>query len=88
MATASSAINDHRTLSPIQNTRTRYPIPAAAVELDAHCRRYAAAVQAAKFGLPSGVVEAVGGDGFRRVDPALVDEASMAVRDNGLNRQL
>jgi hypothetical protein len=70
-------MNDHRTLSPISEHPIPISSPAAPVELDAHCRGYAAAVQAARFGLPSGVVEAVGRDGLRRVDPAFVDEASM-----------
>ena len=65
LAAASSAMNDHRTLSPI----SEHPIPISKsrrVELDAHCRGYAAAVHAARFVLLRGVVEAVGRDGLRR----------------------
>ena len=66
MATASSAMNDHRTLSPISEHPIRYPSPAAPGRTRRSLRGYAATVHAARFGLHCGAVEAVGRDGLRR----------------------
>ena len=72
MATASSAMNDHRSLSPISDTRSDSQFRPAPVELDAHCQVTPPLSTPQRFALLCGVVEAVGRDGLRPFDPAFV----------------
>jgi hypothetical protein len=77
IATASSAMNNHRPLSPISEHPIRYPSPTAPRRTRRSLPRSRRRCPRRKIGLQCGVVEAVGRDGLRRVDPAFVDEASM-----------
>jgi hypothetical protein len=78
MATASSAMNDHRILSPISQHPFSYPSPAAPGRTRRSLPRLRRRCPRRKIRL---VVWRGGHDGVRRVDPAFVDEAPMGVRE-------
>jgi hypothetical protein len=84
MAAASSAINDHRILSPISEHPVRYPSPAAPGRTRRSLPRLRRRFPTRKIGLPCGVVEAVGATAFA----ASIQLSPKRVLDNGPDERL